>query len=222
MTFDTWQSIEQLALWVDNEFKKYGILTDSDVKEFEWHNHLYTSNKFRRAHLQVVDKSKDHKIYILHTTVFPHFNDSSPIFGFDAICGQNKITGAFLDYSPGGDKNHPMYQEFCKMVSGASWSRVRTLPEWAQNIFSPNIVAAGMIKTEQEMTSVIELTKTCLTYYLENVGNSIDPAANYKEKHNYYCFNQKQNPQVVNSMVAMGVEKAVIERFVDTILFPET
>jgi hypothetical protein len=39
---------------------------------------------------------------------------------------------------------------------------------------------------------------------------------------NRYCYYQKQNPQVVKSMVSMGVPEPVITKFVDEILFPET
>jgi hypothetical protein len=38
---------------------------------------------------------------------------------------------------------------------------------------------------------------------------------------NRYCYYQKQNPQVVRSMVAMGIEEVKIKRFVEEVLFPE-
>jgi hypothetical protein len=37
-----------------------------------------------------------------------------------------------------------------------------------------------------------------------------------------YCHYQKQNPQVVKSMVAMGVPESTIKQFVREVLFPES
>jgi hypothetical protein len=193
-----------------------------DNPNFDWDNTIYRNNYYRRAHVEVVDRRTTHKIYILHCTVFPHFNDPSPIFGFDAICGPSKITGAFLDYSSAGDSNHSMMQWFADQVVELSWSKPRTLPDWAQKIFSKNMVAAGNINSEQELDLLCQLALKTFDYYLNNVGYTQESGSDFHMIQNRYCHCQKQNPQVVKSMVSMGVPEPVIREFVENILFPET
>ena len=217
-----WDKIEELARNFEQQFNNTGELLKDDLHhEYEWHNLLWTSPRYRRAHVEVVDKRETHGIYILHTTVFPHLNDPSPIFGFDAVCGKNKITGAFHDYSHAGDPQSPMYLWFKDKVNGLEWNKPRELPEWASQIFSPAMVAAGNLQEEAEVDQLCEVAKTTLDFYLKNVGYSQESGFDFHMAQNRYCYWQKQNPHVVRSMVAMGIEESVIRRFVNEILFPE-
>ena len=83
-----------------------------EAGEYDWYNRLYTSDRFRRAHVEIVDKTQTAKILVLHCTIFPHYNDPSPIWGCDLVCGPSKITGAFHDMSNGGDPDHELMQYF--------------------------------------------------------------------------------------------------------------
>lgn len=107
MTGTLWNSVIDFSKKIESKFQKTATLTSISDEE-NWYNSLYQSNRFRRAHLECVDKRQDHKLYILHSTIFPHFNDPSPIWGFDIVCGANKITGAFHDFSLPGYQEHPM------------------------------------------------------------------------------------------------------------------
>ena len=222
MSFDVWGRISHLAEQFNHKLSLSGDMRSVDNPNFDWDNTIYRNNYYRRAHVEVVDRRTTHKIYILHCTVFPHFNDPSPIFGFDAICGPSKITGAFLDYSSAGDSNHSMMQWFADQVVELSWSKPRTLPDWAQKIFSKNMVAAGNINSEQELDLLCQLALKTFDYYLNNVGYTQESGSDYHMIQNRYCHCQKQNPQVVKSMVSMGVPEPVIREFVEHILFPET
>jgi hypothetical protein len=193
---------------------------DPVLDKYEWENHVYRSDVYRRAHIEIVDKTETHGLYILHATVFPHVNDSSPIWGFDTVCGKNKITGAFHDFSL-TEKDHEMWKWFDHTVRDITWKKERVLPDWAQRIFSPAMVAAGNINEESELDNIIELGIKTLDYYLNNVGKTVNENSNYAEQQDYYCINQKQNPHVVRSMTAMGFEETVIRNFVDEVLFPE-
>jgi hypothetical protein len=53
------------------------------------------------------------------------------------------------------------------------------------------------------------------------VGIEQQSGFDFHQAQNRYCHYQKQNPQVVRSMVAMGIEEAKIKRFVEEVLFPE-
>lgn len=217
-----WNKIEALAKSFEEKFDGTGTPIEGTLDTaYNWHNTLWTSIRYRRAHIEIVDKRDSHGIFILHTTVFPHYNDPSPIWGFDAICGKNKITGAFHDFSSAGDSNHYMMRWFANETMNYDWRKVRELPEWARAIFSPSMVAAGNIQDEKEVDDLCRLASKSLDYYLTNVGTTQESGADYHMAQNRYCYYQKQNPQVVNSMVSMGIEKPTIERFVEEILFPE-
>ena len=219
---EIWNKIAQLAKNIEQRFDHTGTSIEGTLdEEYNWHNTLWTSLRYRRAHVEIVDKRDSHGIYILHSTVFPHYNDPSPIWGFDAVCGENKITGAFHDFSAAGDPRHPMIEWFADQTVNLTWSKPRDLPEWARQIFSPNMIAAGNIRDSKELEDLCNLATTTLDYYLANVGYSQESGADYHMAQNRYCHYQKQNPQVVKSMVSMGVPEPTITRFVDKVLFPE-
>ena len=112
-----WDKIEALARHFEKEFNRTGEPVNGTLgDEYEWHNQIWTSDNYRRAHLEIVDHRESHKLYIVHCTVFPHCNDPSPIWGFDAVCGKNKITGAFHDFSISGDPESFMYLWFKAQV----------------------------------------------------------------------------------------------------------
>lgn len=217
-----WDKIEHLAKQFELRFDQTGEPIEGSIdSEFNWHNVLWTSMRYRRAHVEVVDKRDTHGIYILHTTVFPHYNDPSPIWGFDVVCGKNKITGAFHDFSNGGDPGHDMMQWFADTTKDLAWSKPRDLPDWARQIFSKSMVAAGNLQDLNEVDQLCELALQTLDHYLSNVGLTQTCGADFHMAQNRYCHYQKQNPQVVRSMVSMGIEEPVITKFVETVLFPE-
>jgi len=217
-----WDRIEQLAKTFEKKFDETGEPLEGTLDhEYSWHNTLWTSSRYRRAHVEIVDFRETHKIYILHTTIFPHFNDPSPIWGFDAVCGPNKITGAFHDFSSGGDSRHFMMDWFAKETKDYKWRKPRELPEWAKQIFSENMIAAGNVQVGEELDDLCAVALKSLDYYLEHVGETQDFPNDFHMAQNRYCYYQKQNPHVINSMVAMGIPKDNMHRFVDEVLFPE-
>jgi hypothetical protein len=216
-----WKKVEELAVHFDEAISKSADNIYNADDEYDWHNTLYSSQQYRRAHIEIVDKRDSHGIYILHTTIFPHFNDPSPIFGFDAVCGKNKITGAFHDFSHAGDPASFMYLWFKAQVHGLEWNKPRELPEWARMIFSPSMVAAGNLQDESEIDQLCNIAKTTLNFYLKYVGVDQQSGADYHMAQNKYCHWQKQNPHVIRSMVAMGIPEDTIKKFVHEVLFPE-
>jgi hypothetical protein len=215
-----WNKISALAEQIESKFQATGEPIPVE-HNYEWYNALYSSPRYRRAHVEIVDFRETHNIYILHCTVFPHYNDPSPIWGFDAVCGPNKITGAFHDFSMPGYVNHPMQQWWEKNSAEYQWHKPRTLPEWAQAIFSKSMVAAGNVSTEEELEALCTLAERSLDCYLFSVGITQQDVADYHQLQNKYCYYQKQNPHVIRSMVSMGVPEDVMKRFVSEVLFPE-
>lgn len=222
MTSIIWNKIENLATYIENKFsEKSEKLIGQEIK-YNWHNSIYTNLKYRRAHIEIVDKRETHKIYILHATIFPHYNDPSPIWGFDAVCGQNKITGAFHDFSWAGNSEHYMLSWFNEQSSKLNWNKPRQLPDWAKKIFSNSMIAAGNLNEETEIDQLCNLAKLSLNFYLDNVGITQESGSDYHMAQDRYCYYQKQNPHVINSMVSMGIPKEQIQTFVNEVLFPES
>jgi len=214
-----WNKIEQLAQHIEMRFDDTGFLVDTP-HNYNWYNKIYESHHYRRAHIEIVDNRDTHKLYILHCTIFPHIDSPSPIWGFDAVCGPNKITGAFHDFSQSGGCPE-MEDWFANRVKDIAWNKPRELPEWARQIFSTSMVAAGNVQVGEELDGLIELAKDTLDYYLLHVGLNKQPNTDNTQHQNRYCYWQKQNPHVIRSMVAMGVQEYTMKQFVEEVLFPE-
>ena len=114
-----------------------------------------------------------------------------------------------------------MYLWFKAKVHGLEWNKPRQLPEWAQAIFSPAIVAAGNLQDETEIDQLCATALATLDFYLSNVGHDQQDAADFHMAQNRYCRYQKQNPHVIKSMISMGIPEDKMKRFVQEILFPE-
>ena len=194
---------------------------------YTWNTRSYTNCWFRRANLDIIDAIESKKLYMMHLCVFPHTYDSAPIYGFDIIAGTNKVTGAFLDFSPIGE--HAYNPWFLDFVEPTRWSKPRELPEWARNIFSPHMVAAGNINTDFEMDVILELSKKSLLHYVDNI-NKHRPAMKYEDmvaqydftnQQNYYCQQQKQNPHTPRVLSSLGFKEQEIHDYIHKELFPE-
>jgi phycocyanobilin:ferredoxin oxidoreductase len=158
---------------------------------------------------------------MMHCCIFPHIHNPAPIYGFDVIAGKNKITGCFHDYSKAGDPEHPMMEWFADEVNKLDWNRTRKLPDWAERIFSPSMVAAGNVSEPAELEQIFAMARTTLTHYLESVGETNNTANNTTEAQNYYCENQKQNPHTPRVMVSLGLSEEDVKHFIQECLFPE-
>lgn len=153
----------------------------------------------------------------MHMCIFPHVNDPSPIFGFDIVCGKNKITGAFHDFSPVGQSD--MFMWYVNNMQNYQWENIRQLPEWALQIFSKQMLAVSNINTEKELDQLCHVAIDNLDFYLYNIGRSDDNT--YISRHNHYCKFQKQNPHTPAMMKTLGVNELVFKNFMDEVLFPE-
>ena len=194
-----------------------------DDPEFGWLNRVFRGKHFRRAHIDSVDARDSKGLYMTHICVFPNYDNDAPIYGFDIICGKNKVTGAFHDYSPTADWNHPMVNLFGEFVQDLEWKKERQLPDWAQAIFSKHMVAASNVRIE-EMQQVVTMALDNLDTYLAELPtyttSSVDSAL-IREKQNRYCAYQKQNPHTPKVMESLGLDPADVRTFIDECLFPE-
>ena len=154
---------------------------------------------------------------MMHLCIFPHTHDPAPIFGFDIIAGPNKVTGAFHDFSPVCD-NHPLTSAFYEAVSPLEWSKPRELPHWAKQIFSPQIVAAGNIRTPEELDTLLAVVSANLATFLKGIGDTGNQ--DYTDRQDHYCYWQQQNPHTPKVMTTLGLPDAEVQRFISECLFP--
>jgi len=188
-----------------------------------WINRVWANKDVRRAHIDVVDVRDSKGLWMMHVCCFPVLTNDAPIYGFDVIAGKNKMTGAFHDFSPSPDPQHPLVQWYEDEVSDFIPSKKRELPEWATNIFTPSMIAAGNVSSEDEADAIITLALANLQVWFESVpeytGNAnIDITSGAQ---NYYCHNQQQNPHTPRVMKSLGLNEADVDKFCTDMLFPK-
>ena len=215
----------EIQLLLENKFSNTGTeIFEPGMHRFNqpgWVNRVWTSHLYRRAHIDVVDARETKGLWMMHCCVFPHTHNPAPIFGFDVVAGKNKITGCFIDYSPTGDRNHPMIEYFADEVSRYDWNKPRKLPEWAERIFSSSMIAAGNVSDESELDQIASLANILVNHYTECVGETNNTVENTTDAQNYYAQNQKQNPHTPKVMVSLGLSEDDVQVFIQDCLFPE-
>jgi len=220
-----WNTLIQIEHLFEKQFSSTGTeINESGMERFNqpgWVNRVWTSDKYRRAHIDVVDARSTKGLWMMHCCVFPHTHNPAPIFGFDVIAGKNKITGCFIDYSPAGDANHPMINYFAEEVSRYDWIKKRELPDWAQRIFSSHMVAAGNVSDENELSQIESLANILVNHYIETVGDTNNTATNTTDLQNFYAQNQKMNPHTPKVMTSLGLNEEDVRVFIQECLFPE-
>lgn len=227
MESNVWNTLIDIEKRLEAAFYATGsIIDEPGMHRFNqpgWINKVWLSSRYRRAHIDVVDARETKGLWMMHCCVFPHLDNPAPIFGFDVIAGKNKITGCFIDYSPTTEPDHPMIDYFAEEVSRYEWHKPRQLPEWAQRIFSPNMVAAGNVSDETELKQIASLATIITNHYLETVDESkgCGVVEKVKAAQNYYAQNQKQNPHTPKVMTSLGLDEEDVKVFVQECLFPE-
>ena len=188
-----------------------------------WINRVWANDNVRRAHIDVVDARDTKGLWMMHVCIFPTLDNPAPIYGFDVIAGKNKMTGAFHDFSPSADPDHDMIQGYYESVDHFVPEKQRELPEWAKNIFTGKMLAAGNVKTEEEATEIIQIALSNLHAYFEEVGETKGEGAPdlVAACQDYYCHNQQQNPHTANVMKSLGLPEEDVDKFCKDMLFPK-
>jgi len=225
MESNVWDTLIKIEQYFESQFYATGsIIHEPGMDRFNqpgWVNKVWASSRYRRAHIDVVDARETKGLWMMHCCIFPHLDNPAPIFGFDVVAGRNKITGCFIDYSPAGDANHPMIQYFGEEAERYEWNKKRKLPDWAERIFSPGMIAAGNVSDGDELKQLESLAHIVINHYLECVDESKGQAVNTKDAQNYYAQNQKQNPHTPKVMSSLGLNDDDVAVFIQDCLFPE-
>lgn len=191
-----------------------------------WHrNHInkfYFSSRIEMAHTSVIDLREERGLWMMHTALFAKDEYPMPVYGFDVICGERKVTGCFHDISPTGSKSE--INEVWKNISlDFAPAKNRKLPEWA-NFFSDNMIVMGATDDMKEIQRVCEigyLTAKAWFDQLEKteLANQGEAWQHYLGKSNY-CQGQLKNERSKTVLAnVLGMDKDYVERF-KNIQFP--
>lgn len=172
--------------------------------DYGWENHRFVSAGFRLAHVELFEQNR---FSVVHCCIFPHVSDPAPIYGFDVIAGENKITGVFLDLSPTVLPSKP----FTELHLG----QMRDRPEWG-SIFSEHWLACR--PTPEEMVLIGHEAVRVLENYLPTLGG-VGLMSDIVPAQNRYCLNQQKNEHTRRALINLiGEEKT--QEFMTQILFP--
>ena len=204
------------------EIKEPG-LSHFNQPENGWINRVWANDSVRRAHIDVVDARDSKGLWMMHVCCFPVLHNDAPIYGFDVIAGKNKMTGAFHDFSPSATLDHPMIDGYKEAVEDFIPSKQRELPQWAKNIFTDKMLAAGNVKSEEEAVAIIEIALSNLRAWFDEVPefDGFGDTQLVAASQNYYCHNQQQNPHTPNVMKTLGLAEEDVDKFCTDMLFPK-
>ena len=222
---------ERLIKWKDEtidllnkelvEYKEPGMERFNN-DEFGWVNRTWKNDYIRRAHVDVVDVRDSKKLWMAHVCLFPELTNGGPIYGFDIIAGKNKVTGAFHDFSPLLQKQHPLTEWFIEENKWFTPSKERELPDWAKAIFSGGMIAAGNVSEEDELNQICTMAVSNLRNYIDKIRTHDGEAKREDviKAQNYYCEHQQQNPHTPRVMEKLGLPEEDIKLFCSDNLFP--
>jgi len=201
-------------------FSKEIVSTLSSVaqprrKIAEFDNVIHTTTTYTASFLDtgsltsIIDARETRGLWMMHTALFAADNRPSPIYGFDIICSATKVTGCFHDLSPTTEPS-PFTHDY-------NSTRSRPLPDWAKEIFSPNMIATALPNSEQ-ITALTSIGLTTLSNYVttltEHPTTSDQEYINaHMEGKRKYCYNQLQNTNSKNVIVSLGLSEEYVTEF---------
>ena len=208
---------------LDKRCKEYNEEGMDRFNNDNWTNRTWSNMSVRRAHVDVVDARETKGLWMAHICLFPNLTNGGPIYGFDVIAGKKKVTGCFHDFSPLLLKEHPLTKYFIEETKWYKPSKKRELPDWALEIFSPGMIAAGNISDERELNQICTLATSNLENYLDKIGhyNSDSKKEDVIRAQNFYCEHQQQNPHTPKVMRSLGLPEDDIRVFCTDNLFPK-
>ncbi len=187
------------------------------AKPVRWTNLIISNPRFRRAHVERFEIGD--QIAVLHVCIFPRPDTGLPIFGFDVVAGQSRITGAFLDLSPTDPTSDDVSRRWAHAVASRrdAFSEHRTLPEWG-DVFSKGVIAIRPT-TQDEVDAVFDLGLASLDWLLRQAPGQADTQACVVGQRRY-IDRQRENEHTFR-MLRGCVGDALARDFIDCWLFPD-
>lgn len=183
-------------------FERLNRYSKLPVKNYGWENYIWTSPYFSWAHLE---KFCTEKVSVFHCVVMPIKNSSAPIYGFDVIEMNGKLTGMFLDVTPVDKNKHNM--------TLPKVGKARPVPDWG-DFFSDQFCCCE--PNEQDINEGFN----ALLNYLDFLPYTLESNADYTLPQQQYIEGQRKNPQTYR-MLKSFVGEEIATEFINTVLWPD-
>lgn len=187
------------------------------ARPVRWTNRIIATPRLRRAHVERFEIGD--QIAVLHVCIFPRPDIALPVFGFDVVAGQNRVTGAFLDLSPVDAASEAITQRWATSFAAdrAAFPEHRSLPDWG-DIFSDGVIAVRPT-SHQEVETLFALGLSSLDWYLATPVAETDREAALAGQRRY-IDRQRRNEHTFR-MLRGCVGDALARDFIDRWLFPD-
>jgi phycocyanobilin:ferredoxin oxidoreductase len=197
------------------DFQARAVAAGTLRRPLVWRNALFTAPLWRRAHVEFF--AIPGEIAVLHVCIFPALDCAAPIFGFDVIAGENKVTGCFLDLSPTTPAADPAIARWGASLDRSTLGAARVLPSWTV-VFSPHVVAVRPRSTA-ELAACLALGCRSLEEYLTTPTRSEEPSYMRATQCRYVAA-QRDNDRTLRVLAAcIGLPLA--QAFITEVLFPD-
>lgn len=203
---------------VSSQYCSIENIHTEDINECEWKNLKLNVDQIRYGHLEYF-KGNNNKVEVVHLTCYPKLGIDFPIFGFDVISLNNKITGIFCDVTPAISDNEEL-RNILQLLSNKYSAFNRTLPAWAE-FFSKDFLALSPRGNEQDIFN------DCINLFLNYLDiittSKLSDDKNLflmqKQSQNNYSLYQQKNTKTLKALSSyIGIEKAT--EFINKTLFP--
>jgi hypothetical protein len=211
-----WNSFIDLQNELAGKFTFFCDSPKIDHREDLGHyNYYWKSNYLDMGHISVVDKREEKGIWMMHVNAYSKSEYPMPIYGFDVVCSEKKVTGCFHDLSPTGYNDMPVREDFRE-------TKKRNLPEWAWEIFSREMVAAGNVSDFNEIAELVDIGANNLMHWFDVLLHQepIVPSVAYMHARSKYCQNQLLNPHSFAVMLKLGFPEDYLRDFKTSKQFP--
>ena len=207
---------------LNSSFQRIKYCNSLHNESIFWENDFYFNPSIRYGHLEYF-KSINGKIEVLHCTFFPSYFKKLPIYGFDIIALNDKITGIFCDFTDSPYECSDLSFNL-KNLKEKYKTNSRELPPWA-TFFSNNFICINPKGLDESILikDFVDVFKKYILFVndVNFNGNYLFPDDIKKsiECQNNYSLNQRKNEKTSKALSAyIGSEEA--KEFMENILFP--
>lgn len=199
--------------------KSCQIVSNSEqlLDQCEWNNYIFTNSIIRYGHIEYF-RSLNDKVEVVHVVFWPTPYIDLPIYGFDVIALNGKVTGLFCDLTCGEKPDSLIYK--LQELNSIYIAFKRPLPEWGE-FFSKNFLILAPGEKLLDITNCcLDLFKDFLSFTINNLTLLDKQKARQRiEAHNNYSVNQRKNTKTQKALACyIGEENSI--KFINEILFP--
>lgn len=209
--------ISKSFLEVSKRHTQQTLNDEKILNECLWNNYVFTNSIIRYGHIEYF-KSLNNKVEVVHVVFWPTPFIDLPVYGFDIIALNGKVTGLFCDLTCGEEPKEIISE--LKSLNERFIAYKRPLPLWGE-FFSKNFL---ILSPEEKLNEIalccLKLFRNYLEYNINNLNLlNKQQIRNRIECHNNYSYNQRKNTKTQKALSCyIGEEPSL--KFISNVLFP--